>query len=354
MRPSFTRRGACAVWTVLALLLAVPLTGIPTLVSPACGAKPLAAPKPLAPPKVGPKQKLPAALRKSAPSSVEDLEAIEKHVQKLLPKLSAATVGIRAGRAQGSGVIVSPDGYVLTAGHVSASAGRKVTLIFPNEKTVKGETLGAFHTADAGLIKITTPGKWPHVPLGDMNDLQVGDWCLALGHPGGFQKGRPPVIRLGRVIRKLSHTIQTDAVLVGGDSGGPLFDMHGRVIGINSRIGPPTTSNYHAAVSAYAENWSRLRQGEVWGSRKRSRAIMGVNGEDHPKGCRVTGAPDGYPAAKAGIKVGDIITKFDGKRIKSFRDLILAVSRKSPGDKVTVEILRNGGTMQVTLRLAKR
>ncbi|RME27251.1 MAG: PDZ domain-containing protein, partial [Candidatus Zixiibacteriota bacterium] len=334
--------------TVFSVLLFLP--------SGLLAASPVEAPRPLLPPQVGPRLKLPAALGKPVPSSVQDLGAIERHVQSLLPRLSAATVGIRAGRAQGSGVIVSPDGYVLTAGHVSATAGRDVQVTFPDGKRVKARTLGAFHTADAGLIKITEKRKepWPFIPVADMRDVKVGDWCLALGHPGGFQPGRPPVVRLGRVIRITRYTLQTDAVLVGGDSGGPVFDMHGRVLGINSRIGRPTTSNYHVTVSSFLDNWTDLVRGRVWGSRGPSQAVMGINGEDHPRGCKVTGVPENYPAAKAGIQVGDIITQFDGKPVRTFRDLVLLVSQKQPGDKVVVEILRNNQKIKVTVQLARR
>lgn len=312
--------------------------------------EPVEAAKPAKAPAVGKKMNLPAAFLKRAPTSVADLKAIEAHVQRIVPKLQAATVGVRSGRAQGSGVVISSDGYVLTAGHVSGKANRKVRLIFPDGKSVDGITLGAYNSADAGLMKITTPGNWPHVPVGELKDIDVGDWCLAMGHPGGFRKGRPPVVRLGRVIRRSLRTIHTDAVLVGGDSGGPLFDMHGRVIGINSRIGRSTTFNFHASIGAFSAKWDRMAKGEVWGSRGR-RPVMGVNGENHPKGCKVTDVPEGYPAEKAGIKVGDIITKFQGQNLKSFNDLIVAVAKMDAGDKVSVEILRGDQTLTITMKL---
>jgi len=319
--------------------------------------KPVEARRPLLPPKVAAKIQLDGAFRKSTPSSLEDLTAIQSHVEKLIKKITAATVGVRVGRAQGSGVIVSSDGYVLTAGHVSGKPGRSVRIIFPDGKQVRGKTLGADNSVDAGLIKIIDKGTWPYIGVGDMQDVKTGDWCIATGHPGGFRRGRPPVVRLGRIIAATSRFIQTDATLVGGDSGGPLFDMHGRVIGINSRIGRSSTQNIHVPISAYSAGWEKMARSEVWGSRRsrsRSGAIMGVNGEDDPKGCKVTGVPEGFPAARAGLKVGDVITKFDGKAVKSFRSLVQLVSRKKPGDKVAVEFLRDGKSMTVTLKLARR
>src|SRR5205807_4246056 len=95
------------------------------------------------------------------------------------------------------------------------------------------------------------------------------DWCVVTGHPGGFRPGRSPVVRVGRIL-ELNLTsprayLRTDCTLVGGDSGGPLFDMHGRVIGIHSRIGGSITANLHVPVDTYRETWDRLVKGERWG-----------------------------------------------------------------------------------------
>lgn len=321
---------------------------------PVRAAKPQAAAKAVLP-KVGEKLKLPAVFRKKAPADVRDLEAIQAHVQKLVPKLQASTVGLIIGRAQGSGVIVSKDGYVLTAAHVSGAAGRKVAVILPNGKRLLGTTLGANAGIDAGLVKITTPGKYPFLDMGNFKDVKVGDWCIALGHPGGFRPGRRPVVRLGRVIVAGSRFVQTDAVLVGGDSGGPLFDMHGRVMGINSRIGMSTVQNIHVPISAFTgDDFGRMAKSEVWGTRFRRGAVMGVNGKDHPKGCEVTGVPRGFPAQSAGLKEGDVITRFDGKKVKNFQHLVQLVGRKNAGDKVVVEYLRDGKQHKTTLKLARR
>ncbi len=317
--------------------------------------QPVEARKPPVAPKVGMKLAIPAAFSKKTPATVDDLQAMQAHVAKLVKKIQAATVGVRAGGAQGSGVIVSKDGYVLTAGHVSGAAGRRITIIMPNGKTYRATSLGANQGVDSGMIKITDKGTWPFLPIGDMKDVKNGSWCIATGHPGGYRTGRPPVVRLGRVIFAGSTVIQTDAVLVGGDSGGPLFDMHGRVIGINSRIGRSVAQNIHVPISTFSNDWERLARSEVWGSRGRgNRAILGITGVDHPKGCRVDDVPQGYPAAKGGLKVGDIITRFDGKPVKTFKNLVDLVAKKKPGDKIVVEYLRDDKTMKATLTLARR
>ena len=334
--------------TLLALLSLALLAGSAS----AADEKPVAARRPLVRPKVGPLLKLPAVFKKSDPKTVNDLISMNSHVSKLVKAITKSTVGVRIGAAQGSGVIVSPDGFILTAAHVSGAKDRRVTVIFPDGKTARGITLGANHGVDAGLIRITDKGRWPFLNMGRMKDVKVGDWCIATGHPGGYRPGRPPVVRLGRVILRNGQVILTDATLVGGDSGGPLFDMHGRVIGINSRIGRESTQNIHVPISAFDNDWEPLALAQVWGSRGRPRgARLGVSGENHRQGCRITATTPGLPAASAGLKVNDILTKFDGKRIKSVSDLVRLVSLKRPGDKVIVEVLRKGETLKVQVTL---
>ena len=172
------------------------------------------------------------------PESVRDLRDIQNHVQKLAARAVPLTVGLRVGTAQGSGVIISKDGYILTAAHVSGKADQIAEIVLHDGRKLKGKTLGANQALDSGLIKISDPGPWEHADMAQCTDLRQGNWCLALGHPLGYQEGRPPVARLGRILEVERSFIRTDCPLVGGDSGGPLFDMNGLVIGIHSRIGP--------------------------------------------------------------------------------------------------------------------
>ncbi len=199
-----------------------------------------------------------------APKNVDELKAIQTQVQKVAAKALPCTVGVQIGAGRGSGVIVSEDGIVMTAGHVVGRPGRDVTFYFADGTTAKGKTLGVYKTADAGLMKITEGGKWPFVEKGRSVDLKLGAWCVAVGHPLGYQKQRPPVVRVGRILRCDETVIQTDCPLVGGDSGGPLFDLEGRLIGINSRIGGSTTANFHVPVDIFHDRWDRLLKGDSW------------------------------------------------------------------------------------------
>ncbi|MGB0768630.1 MAG: S1C family serine protease, partial [Phycisphaeraceae bacterium] len=190
-----------------------------------------------------------ASVATAVPETVADLALLEEKVASVIDRCRDATVSVQSGGGSGSGVIISEDGYVLTAGHVAVQPGRPVTFIFPDGKRVRGESLGINVGIDAGLMKITDKGKWPHVEMGTMDGIEPGTWVVAMGHPGGFDIERSVVARLGRVYRVRSTVIQTDCTIIGGDSGGPLFDLDGRVIGIHSRISNSLRQNFHVPIS---------------------------------------------------------------------------------------------------------
>jgi S1-C subfamily serine protease len=221
----------------------------------------------------------PALLDKATPASVAELRALEAQVQKVLAKVVPCTVGIRIGPGQGSGVIVSADGYVLTAGHVSEAPGRDAIVVLPSGKTLRAKTLGRNIGADSGLLKIIDPGPYPFVEMGKSSTLQKGQWVVAIGHPGGFRANRTPVVRLGRVLFANPFIIRTDCTIVGGDSGGPLFDLEGKVVGIHSKIGNTAiTENFHVPIDTYREHWDRLARAESWNDNPGSKPLVASAG----------------------------------------------------------------------------
>jgi serine protease Do len=282
------------------------------------------------------------------PDDVEDLKTIQKKVKHVLKKVLPATVSLRVGMAHGSGVIIRKNGYILTAAHVSGKAGQKATIILADGRTVEGKTLGANKTIDSGLIKITDKGRWPTVKLGNSSRVKKGQWCISAGHPGGHKSGRTAVIRLGRVLEVTKSYLCTDCPLVGGDSGGPVFDLGGRVIGIHSCIGNKLTSNIHVPVNTYRKTWKRLAKSEVWGKRPGRRASMrpyfGVEGVAAENECKIFRVEPGSPADLAGLQANDIVTSFDGKSINNFDELSGAINQTSPGERVTLEVVRDRET----------
>jgi serine protease Do len=348
-----TRKRSFAALVLLASLGAAwPALGIEP--SPSEAAAPAETPSATA--VVVPEVPVPEAFSKDAPTDLEDLRAMESHVRMLVNKLRECTVSVQIGRSQGSGVIVSADGYVLTAAHVIGRPGRECNLVLGDGTRVKGITRGSNSTIDAGLIQITDrdfAGKdWPFAPMASLSSIDPGDWCLALGHPGGFDRRRGSVTRLGRVIYVSPRVLQSDCELVGGDSGGPLFDMQGQVIGVNSRIQESTNANYHVPISAYHDSWDRLVAGEAFSTH--SGAFLGVSGEEVESGLRVTRVWEGGAAERAGLRVGDVIVTFESRRIDTLDTLRDIVGRIPPGESANLEILRAGRPMTLAVRLRIR
>jgi serine protease Do len=290
------------------------------------------------------------------PRSLDELRALEKAVTTVLPKLLASTIAVQVGASQGSGVIINKEGYVLTAAHVIGDAGRDAIFIMPDGKRLKGKTLGANHDIDAGLMQITDKFDFPAVEWGDSSTLKNGQWCLSLGHPGGFQRGRNPVIRLGKVFTSRKTLIATDCTIMPGDSGGPLFDLEGRVIGIHSRIGGPLTANIHVPISAYREGWERMVASETWGrDAEEGGPYLGVIGDQDVKdAAKLAQVNPNTPADRAGLRAGDVIQKFNDVEIKSFDQLAETVRKQKVGTSATLKVLRGEKTLELRLRLAAR
>jgi len=201
----------------------------------------------------------PKVFEKKDPDSISDLREIESHTGELVKRLTPCVVNLQVGGSEGSGVVVSEDGLILTAGHVSGKADMRVSVIFPDGKIVRGKTLGSNSDLDSGMVKIIdSPGPFPYAEMGKAADLKKGQWVLTLGHPNGRKIDRPPVVRVSRVLATSKNTITTGCFLVGGDSGGPLFDMSGKVIGIHSRIGENINENVHVPIEIFRDGWDNL------------------------------------------------------------------------------------------------
>ncbi|MBY0230815.1 MAG: S1C family serine protease [Gemmataceae bacterium] len=315
-----------------------------------------------APPSAAVKERLKVFL-KAAPEGPADLRIISEEAKAVLKTAIPATVGLQVGGASGSGVIISEDGYVLTAGHVSGRPGQVCDVILSDGQRVKGKTLGQNNTLDSGLIKITTPGKYAHVPMGRTKDMKAGTWVVAVGHPRGFIPGRSPVVRVGRVVAMPNgiwrRHIQTDCALVGGDSGGPLFDMNGRVVGIHSNINLPVEVNNHVPVDTYRETWARLDAGESWPARRPRvpppSVALGVQFDgEGGSSLNVTGLRSGFPAEGAGVQVGDVIKEIDGVKLGKRSDLIDYLRKKKPDDEITLKVDREGKSMTMKIKLARQ
>lgn len=298
-------------------------------------------------------------LTRKYPRNTADLKIIQQQTQRVIDHVNPAVVSVRVGQAFGSAVIVNPEGLVLTAGHVVGKPGEEVVFIFADGKTARGKTLGMFREIDSGMMQITDPGPWPYVQLAKKNNLKTGEWVVVVSHPGGFDPDRTPPVRLGRVLFSNDEVICSDCTLVGGDSGGPLFNMHGEVVGINSRIGRRITDNFHVPIGTYHDTWDRLVAGESWGSplggeqEVEARPLLGVTGNPLAADCRLSQVFPGMPADRAGLKVGDVIKRFNGKPVKKFDDLVRLVYSNEPRKAIQLEIERAGESIEVEVHLAQ-
>jgi serine protease Do len=290
----------------------------------------------------------------ASPKSVSDLLALQEKIRKVTDSILQQTVAVQVGRANGSGVIVSEDGFVLTAAHVAGTPNRDARVFLSDGRIVTGVTMGLNEILDAGMIKITDNGKWPYARLGKSSGVAAGQWCLATGHPGGYDPRCKPKLRFGRVLKVEKSAVLTDCTLSGGDSGGPLFDLQGRVIGIHSRIGRNLTVNVHVPVDRYKHSWDRLVKGEAWDLLQPESEIswIGVK-EDAAVTDRVQVGQvvDDSPAAQAGVLPGDHVIELGGVKIDKFDSLKRQVQRHRPGENVSLRIKRGDDVIELDVRI---
>jgi len=291
--------------------------------------------------------------RKLVPETLEEMRAIEEVVTQVAPGVTAATVGVvfrgLYANSQGSGVIVSEDGLVLTAAHVIPKAGARAQIVLPDGRRVRGVALGLDEGDDSGMIRIQDPGPYAFAELAP-DDPPIGQWCIATGHPGGYEKGRSPVFRLGRVLGRWDGFLQTDCPIFSGDSGGPLFDLEGRVIGVHSRIRKNLDFNLHVPVTDFRREWKQLALEEPEAP---DHPILGVTvgelrGQD---GVEVVQLIAGHSAERAGFRVGDVITEYDGTAIRSIDDLSGMIRRASDGQRASVRVRRGDESLVLRPRL---
>ena len=298
---------------------------------------------------------------KKAPETRKDLEAIQSALIKALPKTRAATVCIEIDEGSGTGVIVSPDGLVLSAAHVSTGVGKKVTLILEDGTKVKAKTLGLVADKDAAMMQILDEGPFPFVEIDRKDSVRLGDWVFALGHSGGFDEARGLVVRLGRLVRMANSTFQSDCILIGGDSGGPLFDLTGRLVAINSRVGGEVQENLHVPMSEFITHWDRMLESEFIGEGPyaekpvKGSGFLGLATDARPEGgLTVTKVGKKTPAETAGFKEGDVILKLNDTPLATREDLQDLLKEMSAGDEVTFDLLRGGKNETLTLNLGAR
>jgi serine protease Do len=267
-------------------------------------------------------------------------------------------------RGEGSGFIVSPDGIILTNAHVVQGA-NEVTVKLTDRREYHAKVLGSDPMTDVAVIKIDAKNL-PVVRIGNVDALNVGDWVLAIGSPFGLENTATAgiVSAKGRSLPNDTSVpfIQTDVAVNPGNSGGPLFNARGEVVGINSQI-YTRTGGYQGLSFAIPIDIATKIKDEIIAHGKVRHAMLGVTVQevnqdlansfklDSPTGALIANVQKGSAADKAGLKSGDIIRAIDGRPIVSSGDLSAVISLASPGQHVKLDIWRNGKPEQVSATL---
>ncbi|MBS0444592.1 MAG: DegQ family serine endoprotease [Proteobacteria bacterium] len=267
-------------------------------------------------------------------------------------------------RGQGSGFILSADGYVMTNAHVVESAD-EVFVTLTDNREFKAKVIGSDKRSDVALVKIDATSL-PTVRIGDVAHLKVGEWVIAIGSPFGLQN----TVTAGIVSAKARDTgdflplIQTDVAINPGNSGGPLINMRGEVVGINSQIYSRSGGYMGIAFAIPIDEATRVvDQLKTTGHVSRGRIGVVIDqvtkevaesiGLGKPVGALVRSVENGGPADKAGIEAGDIITKVDQKTVDKSVDLPRIVAGIKPGSKAVIQVFRRGSYRDITVAVAE-
>jgi len=280
----------------------------------------------------------------------------------------------REAQSLGSGFIISADGYVVTNNHVITADGQgeveSITVTTPDGSEYPARLIGRDAASDLAVLKISAPKPMPFVKFGDSRSARVGDWVVAIGNPFGLG-GTVTAGIISAVYRATGsgsaydRYLQTDAAINRGNSGGPMFDMKGQVIGINNAIYSPTGGSVGIGFAIPAETAApiveKLKNGLAIERGYLGVRIQGMNedladslGIPHNRGEFIQAVEPNGAAAKAGLQAGDVVLKVDGKDVTPEQTLSFIVANTAPGKRIPLELIRNGQRLTVNAVVGKR
>ena len=273
-----------------------------------------------------------------------------------------ASSGFGSALAEGSGWVYNQDGDIVTNQHVVANAD-SIKVTFWNGKTYDAHLVGSDQTSDLAVIKVDAPASMIHpLQLGDSSALRVGDGVVAIGSPFGLQETVTSgiVSALHRSISSpgdqpftISDSIQTDAAINHGNSGGPLLNTAGEVVGVNSQIRSDSGGNEGVGF-AIPSNTVRVVVGQLISTGKAEHAFLGVTIDSTASNALIAGVREGTPAANAGLKKGDVVTSLGSHQIESPDELASVINSFKPGDSVKITYERGGESHTIQVKLGTR
>jgi serine protease Do len=257
----------------------------------------------------------------------------------------------------GSGFIIDPSGLIVTNNHVVGHAD-KIVVSMTDGKEYPARVIGSDELTDVALIRVSAPGPLPYVAWGDSRQVEVGDWVLAAGNPFGLGGSVTAgiVSARGRDLGAgpFDNFLQLDAPINPGNSGGPIFNMDGQVVAISTAIVSPSGGSVGIGFATPSELVIPIVGQLRNGGGRIERGWLGVSVEDSNSGVTVAGVERGGPAARAGIRQGDMILAVNGEHIESSRNLIRTVAAVSPGKDVNLSIRRQGREIDVSVTVGRR
>ncbi len=291
-------------------------------------------------------------------TDIAALLRIQADVQKLLPQVRSALVAIQTGGGTASGVIIPADGLLLTAAHVPGGPGKDMRVILEDGSITTAKSLGMDKTTDAALAQLKKREKpWPFVKLSrEVIKAQPGEWCFALGHPGGYDKERGPVLRVGKIIKQTANSLHTDCVLMGGDSGGPLFNFDGEVIGIHSQLWENSDQNVHVSMAPFLRSWEAMQKSQViktWGIGAGGYLGVATVMSDNVE-LEVADVIDGSPAKTAGVQAGDVILSVNGEAMTDQQQFSATVRSRAAGDVLKLKLRNSGKDRELSVKLDQK
>ena len=280
----------------------------------------------------------------------------------------------REGQSLGSGFIISPDGYIVTNNHVIAPAARgatveSITVTLQDKKEYQAKLIGRDPTSDLAVLKIVAPGSLPFVRLGDSSRARVGDWVVAIGQPFGLggtvTAGIVSAVHRSTGNGPFDSFIQTDAAINQGNSGGPMFNLNGDVIGINSQIYSQSGGNIGIGFAIPATEAKPIIDTLMKGGSVQ-RGYLGVSiqpvtddvaaalGVPKNQGEIIGRVEPGGPGARAGLRPGDVVTRVGGQTVTPDATLSYLVANTRPGTAVKLDVIRDGRPQTITATVATR